>query len=424
MVSRYSTANELNLFDSLQAELQEDEYFSQQQWAARIRDIMLSWTHSEWMPIVLVTRNYENNSITFTQRSIHSKDELWWIPLNFATAQAPSFEDTQADLFMPPQSQYTVMLEDLKLQLGGRDWIIVNKQQTGFYHVHYDTDNLKAIARQLQTNHTLIHPVNRAAIFRDLKPLIEHNEIEQVDVLFEMLKYLEFEEDLLPWEQVSDTIGFLYRNLFGTSSESLFKEFVRRLVTPIFRRVFLDPAVERVGSSVLDAGQAIIQLACQSDLQECLDFTRQLTKEYIFKKINLTNNDYYGTYEVVLCMGVRFLSDRDFHAVIDWMQDADRSSIYYDDMIYSMRCTQSHRHLLYYLEVLMGASSTHLILSDPEAMMYLFYVYKSNLAARPVIWQFIDRNYMLLCRSPNFVEHFNQIAEFVPRQQRPQVSRF
>ncbi|KAH8342030.1 hypothetical protein KR059_009357 [Drosophila kikkawai] len=421
---RYTVANELDLFDALQAELQEDEYFSHQVWASKIRDIMLSWTHSEWMPIVVVTRNFENNSITFSQRSIHSKDELWWIPLNFATAQAPSFEDTQVDFFMPPQSQYSVTLEDLKMQLGGRDWIIVNKQQTGFYHVHYDTDNLRAIARQLQTNHTLIHPVNRAALFRDLKPLIEHNEIEQVDVLFEMLKYLEFEEDMLPWNQVADTIEFLRRNLFGTASEKLFNEFVRRLVNPIFRRLYLDPATEHVSNSALDAGQVIVQMACLADSQECLEYTRRLTKEYIFKKINLTNDwDYYATYDTVLCMGVRYLSDRDFYAVIDMMQAADRNTVYYDDMIYSLRCTQSHRHLLYYLEVLLGENSTHWILSDPEAMMYLSYVYKSNLAARPVIWQYIDRNYKLLCRSPNFVEIFNQIAEFVPRQQRPQFER-
>ncbi|KAH8335671.1 hypothetical protein KR074_008771 [Drosophila pseudoananassae] len=421
---RYSTANELNLFDAIQTELREDEYFSQQPWTSQVRDIMLSWTHSEWMPIVLVSRNYDNNSITFSQRSLHAKDELWWIPLNFATAQAPSFQDTQADLFMPPQAHYSVSLEDLGLQLNGRDWIIVNKQQTGFYHVHYDTDNLRAIARQLQVNHSLIHPVNRAALFRDLKPLIEHNEIEHVDVLFEMLKYMEFEEDMLPWNQVADTIDFLRRNLFATSSQDMFNAFVRRLVTPIFRRLFLDPQGGQISNSALNAGQEILQMACVADLTECLDYTRRLTKEYIFNRVNLTNDsEYYAMYDTVLCLGVRYLSDNDFLGVIDMLQAADRSSVYYDDMIYSLRCTQSHRHLLSYLELLLGENSTHLILSEPEAMMYLFYVYKSNQAARPVIWQYIDRNYKLLCRSPSFVEHFNQIAEFLPRQQRPHFMR-
>ncbi|KAH8298704.1 hypothetical protein KR018_005327 [Drosophila ironensis] len=421
---RYSTANELNLFDALQSELQEDEYFSQQPWVSRVRDIMISWTHSEWMPIVLVTRNYENNSITFSQRSIHSKDELWWIPLNFATAQAPSFQDTVAKIFMPPQPQFSVGLEDLQLQLSGKDWIIVNKQQTGFYHVHYDTDNLRAIARQLEANHSVIHPVNRAALFQDLKPLIEHNEIEQVDVLFEMLKYMEYEEDLLPWNQVADTINFLRRILYGTSSQDLFNEFVRRLVSPMFRRLFLDPKNSQLANNEVDTGHEILTMACVSELVECLDYTRQLAKEYIFQKKNLTTeSEYYAVYDTVLCLGVYYLSDSDFRAVIDMLQAADRSSVYYDDLIYGLRCTQNHRHMLFYLDLLLGENSTHLILSDPEAMMYLVYVYKSNMAARPVIWQFIDRNYRLLCRSPNFVEHFNQIAEFLPRQQRPHFER-
>ncbi|KAH8346510.1 hypothetical protein KR084_001714 [Drosophila pseudotakahashii] len=416
----YSVANELNLFDALQTEIQEDEYLSQKPWASRIRDIMLSWTHSEWMPILMVTRNYENNTMTFRQRSVHSKDELWWIPINFATSQSPSFEDTQAEIFMPPQSQYSVALEDLNIQLSGRDWIMVNKQETGFYLVHYDTDNLMAIARQLQANHSVIHRINRAGLFRDLKPLIEHNEIEQVAVVFEILKYLEFEEDMLTWNQVADSIECLTRNLFGTSSQNLFNEFVRRLVSPIFRRVYMEQNL----NTSLDASNGILQMACSADLPECLDYTRRVAKEYIINKINLTtDSEYFATYDTVMCMGARYLSDRDFNTVIDMLQEADRESVYYDDLIYALRCTQSHRHLNYYLEVLLGENSTHLILTEPEDMMYLLYVYKSNLASRPIIWQYIEGNYRRLCRSPNFLEHFKQLAGFVPRHQRMQFVR-
>jgi len=413
-------ANELNLFDALQAEVLEDEYLSHKNWATRIRDIMLSWTHSEWLPIVMVTRNYENNSITFTQRSVHSKDELWWIPLNFATSQSPSFEDTQADIFMPPQSQYSIGLEYLDIQLSGKDWIIVNKQATGFYLVHYDNDNLMAIARQLQTNHSVIHRLNRASLFRDLKPLIEHNEVEHVELVFEMLKYLEFEEDPMIWSEVGDSIECLTRNLFGTSSQNLFNEFVRRLVSPIFRRIY----VEHTVNISLDTSLGILQMACTADLPECLEYTRGVAKEYIINKNNFsTESEFYATADTLLCMGARYLSDRDFHRVIDMLQEADRESVYYDDLIYGLRCTQSHRHLLYYLEVLLGENSTHLILTEPDNMMYLLYIYKSNLASRPVIWQYIERNYKVFCLSPNFLEHFKQLAGFVPRHQRSQVSR-
>ncbi|XP_016961227.1 endoplasmic reticulum aminopeptidase 1 [Drosophila biarmipes] len=416
----YSVANELNLFDALQAEVLEDEYLSQQPWASRIRDIMLSWTHSEWLPIVKVSRNYENNSITFAQRSVHSKDELWWIPLNFATSQSPSFEDTQADIFMPPQPQYSIGLEYLDIQLSGKDWIIVNKQATGFYLVHYDTDNLMAIARQLQTNHSVIHRLNRASLFRDLKPLIEHNEIEQVELVFEMLKYLEFEDDSLIWNEVGDSIECLRANLFGTSSQNLFNEFVRRLVSPIFRRTF----VEQSFNITLDASLGILQMACSADLPECLEYTRGVAKDYIINKNNFsTDLEFFATADTLLCMGARYLSDRDFHSVIDLLQEANRESVYYEDLVYGLRCTQSHRHLLYYLEVILGENSTHVIFNEPDNLMYLLYIYKNNLASRPVIWQYVERNYRVFCRSPNFLEHFKQLAGFVPRHQRTQFVR-
>ncbi|XP_043653069.1 endoplasmic reticulum aminopeptidase 1 [Drosophila teissieri] len=418
---RYSVANELNLFDALQSELQEDEYFSQQPWASRIREIMLSWTHSEWLPIVMVTRNYENNTITFSQRSVHMKDELWWIPINFATSKSPNFADTQVDMFMPPQPRYTVALEDLKIQVSGKDWIIVNKQHTGFYLVRYDTDNLMAIARQLQTNHSVIHPINRLGLFRDLGPLIEHNQIEQVEVVFEMLKYLEFEEDVLIWNQVQDSIECLMRNLHGTSSQSLFNEFVRRLIGPTFRRVYVENGVNLPEDGI---SHGILEIACSADLPECLEYTRRLAKEYIIDKIYLrVEADYHAVIDSVLCMGVRYLSDQDFQRVIDMMQEIDRGSVYYDDIIYALRCTQSHRHLLYYLEGLMGENSTHMVLSELEDLMYLLYIYKSNLASRPIIWQYIERNYKFLCRAPNFLEHFKQLAGFVPRHQRSQFER-
>ncbi|XP_064552953.1 aminopeptidase N isoform X2 [Drosophila montana] len=416
---QYSVVSEQDLFDTIQESVLEDAQFQQQSWAHMVRDIMLSWTHSEWLPIVSVIRNYENDTITLRQRSIHSKSEHWWIPLNFASAQSPSFEHTHAEYFMPPVMEHTLSLEELQLQLGGRDWLIVNKQQTGFYHVLYDTDNLQAIARQLQQNHSLIHAMNRAALFQDLAPLIERNELESVDVLFELFKYLKFEDDLTPWSQVANTIEFLDCNLYGTTAHSLFKQFVRRLVAPTFLRLFHK---EDTGEATMDilARSDILHMACRVDMPECLDYTHRLAHEYIFKKNNFESDypDYYAMHDIILCMGVRHLSDEEFGSLIELLHVTDRNSAYYDDMIYSLRCTQSHQHMRHYLNLLVGENSTYTLLNEREAMMYLSYVFKSNMAARSVIWHFIDHNYKLLARSNFFVQLFNDITEFVPERQK------
>ncbi|XP_023179743.2 aminopeptidase N [Drosophila hydei] len=416
---QYSVVSELDLFDAVQESVLDDARFQHQTWKHIVRDIMLSWTHSEWLPIVSVIRNYENNTITLRQRSIHSKTEHWWIPLNFATAQSPSFVHTHAEYFMPPVVEHTLTLEELQLQLGGRDWLIVNKQQTGFYHVLYDTDNLHAIARQLQLNHSVIHAMNRAALFQDLAPLIERNEFESVDALFELFKYLEFEDDLTPWSQVANTIEFFDNNLYGTTAYSLFKQFVRRLVAPTFLRLFHKDKAEVVTMDIL-VRTDILSMACRVDMPECLDYTHRLVLEYVFKDINFESDypDYYAIHDAILCMGVRHLSDQEFEKLIDLLIVTDQNTAMHDDLIYSLRCTRNHRRMHHYLNVLVGENFTYNLLNERESMFYLVYVFKSNVAARSSIWHFIDQNYKQLARSPHFVVLFNDIAEFVPERQR------
>lgn len=414
---------ELNLFDSLQAALLEDTEFQGQDWIHMVPAIMISWTHSEWLPIVSVIRNYENNTITFKQCSLHSKTEHWWIPLNFATSQSSNFEQTHVEYFMPPVTEHTSSLDDLHLQLERHDWLIVNKQQTGFYHVLYDTENLRAIAQQLQKNHTVIHAMNRAALFQDLGSLFEHNEIESIEVIFELFKYLEFEDDYEPWHQVSNIIDLLDKTFFGTPSYSLLNQFLRRLVAPTFIRLSGNHNGSQGHLEKL-AISDILPIACKAQVPECQQFTQHLAHEYIFNKTNIERDyaDYYAIQDTILCMGLLTQSEEDFAKVIFVLSTADRNTGFFDDIIYSLRCTQNPHHLRYLLNMLMGNSSTFQLLSEKECLMYLSYIFKSNKASRSVIWNFIEYNYRHLARAPNFISTFNDLAAYVTEPQRPDVS--
>lgn len=324
---------------------------------------------------------------------------------------------------MPPMMEHTLSLEELNLQLGGRDWLIVNKQQTGFYHVLYDRDNLNAIARQLQQNHTVIHASNRAALFQDLAPVIERNEIESVDVVLELFKYLEFEENLMPWNQVANTYEFLECNLFGTASHSKFKQFMRRLVRPTFQRLFRKHEAGEAHMDIL-AHADIVSMACRADLPECLEHTQRLAYKYIFNKNSLEAEypDIYAMHDVLLCMGLRHQTDENFNKVIDLLYVTDNKTMFYDDVIYALRCTQNHRHWMKYLNILMKDNSTHSIMNENDTLRYLLYVFKSNMASRSVIWHFIEDNYKMLSHSTLFVQIFNYISEYVPDHRRSHVS--
>ncbi|XP_037949814.1 aminopeptidase N-like isoform X1 [Teleopsis dalmanni] len=419
---QYTVANELKLFEALQAEIAEDEQFGAQSWSKSISDIMLSWTHSEWIPIVTVKRNYDDNTITITQRSndLHSQ-EYWWIPINFAIPKAYDFERTSVDYFMPPTAKVTLSIEDLNLDLERYDWLIVNKQQTGFYHVHYDTRNLLNIAKQLQADHNVIHPLNRAAIFQDLCPLIENNELESVDVIFELLKYLEHEEHLIPWNFVADTVIFFDKNLFGTAAHARYKQFIRRIIAPIFKQLFGTHVKANLTNTDLQTRQKVLDMACMADLKECLDFTHGIAHNYMFGHIKLmADMDYYAMHDSILCLGLKYLDDSEFNQIMDLLAKTDKKSLFYDDLIYSLRCTQNKAHLQQYLDLLIGEHNSNSIMNDSDSMMYFFYLYKVNMASRSVVWRFFEQNYKKLCHSQYFAENFNRIAEYIPQRHRDQ----
>lgn len=428
--SQYLAVTEEHLFETVQETVKLNSKLNRYKWSNSVAEIMRSWTHSEWIPILSVIRNYEDNTITLKQKPNDPHgDELWWIPVNFATALKPNFEHTHVDYFMPPVKEITLQAQELGLQLNQRDWLIVNKQQTGFYHVLYDDENLMAIARKLQNSHTDIHPLNRAAIFQDLCPLIENNAIDNVAVIFELLKYLQNEQDFMPWNQVADTILFLDKNLYGTQSANLYKQFVRQLVGPMFRKLFQQPMQTENYTSTTEssAKQKLMEIACSANLQECLDYTREMAYDYIFRQMQSDNDndvDYYGIQDSILCLGVKYLRDEEFDKILEMLTRSPKDPRLYDDLIYALRCTQSRAHLQQYLNVLLGENATHTIMNDKETMMYMFYVYKANMVARPVVWQFFEQNYKLLCRSPSFLENFNRIAEYIPQRHHSEVRKF
>lgn len=53
----------------------------------------------------------------------------------------------------------------------GDQWVIFNLRQTGFYRVNYDNDNWNLLIQQLNSDHQVIHVINRAQIINDAMEL-------------------------------------------------------------------------------------------------------------------------------------------------------------------------------------------------------------------------------------------------------------
>lgn len=96
---------------------------------------MNSWVNHAGYPLVTVTRNYETNQVELKQErffeypltnTLARNEHFWSVPINYATASNPNFNDTRPEFWLRKSSS------NAKLNVDSKDWIILNKQQTGF----------------------------------------------------------------------------------------------------------------------------------------------------------------------------------------------------------------------------------------------------------------------------------------------------
>ncbi|XP_075168368.1 aminopeptidase N [Haematobia irritans] len=429
---QYGVVNEMDLFECLQQALEEDgTNVGPHKWAPLLPEIMFSWTHSKQIPIIKVIRNYDNNTITLTQHYRPPMVEHLWIPLNFASTSDHNFTHTEADYFMMPQQEQLLDTKDMGINMEPDDWLIVNKQQTGFYHVLYDDKNLRRIARALQTDHLVIHEYNRADIFYCLQPLIDHNEIESIDVIFELLRYLSREEELLVWNFVQATVELFANSLDGTASHEYYKQFVRHLVRPIYVKYF--PSIHEARQALTEktgsehtSRQNLLKMACLVDLTECLDYARQLAFDFVFQQIEFVTSkeDYYVMTGDVLCYGLKYLTDEEFNDILQVLATTNRDTMFFDDIVIGLRCTQNPSHIRQYLDIIIGVNSSEYITYPMDSMLHLKRLSRANGKSRSIIRHYVANNYKTMMKSKFFVDVFNTMAQYVPTQHLEQFSIF
>jgi hypothetical protein len=74
--------------------------------------------------------------------------------------------------------------------------------------VNYDTDNWNLIIKQLQESHSNILPLNRAQLLDDALNLARAGKLPY-SVALDLTKYLEHEEDYIPWAAALNALSFL-----------------------------------------------------------------------------------------------------------------------------------------------------------------------------------------------------------------------
>lgn len=182
-----------------------------------------SWENTKGYPVIHVT--YTTDSFRITQERFFGNKEQrindgssWFIPINYATAQNPNFEDTTiTDWFVNGEEMWNILAP----QHNPNSWYVFNKQQLGYYRVNYDANNWKLLSEVLSSSdYNKIHVMNRAQLIDDSFALANAGYLDDYQVPYDILKYMVNEDDFFPWYSANRYISTLY-NVFGYNNAVL-----------------------------------------------------------------------------------------------------------------------------------------------------------------------------------------------------------
>lgn len=276
-------AEENDLFESLDKAAKEDKKLDSN---LNVKDLFGSWSNQEGFPVLKVTRN-SNGSVTLHQQKyneVYKPDEIdpttWWIPYNFATAKNPVFNETMPLGWLPKETREKLIEPNNDLKWSKDDWLLFNRQQTGFYRVLYDEHNYNLVNEELNTGDPeKIHILTRTQYLDDLAEFVNSGRLPPT-ILFNALSYLEREKSYAPWVTASKTISNLKQILSASTKLDDFDAFVAKLVTPFYTNKTLD-AIEGEGLFDKFSRSNAVDLACAFGVEQCLNETYTKFKDFI-----------------------------------------------------------------------------------------------------------------------------------------------
>ena len=97
------------------------------------------------------------------------------------------------------------------------EWVVGNLHHSGFYRVNYDQQNWQLLIQQLNNDHKKIHEINRATLIDDSFNLGRAEKIQQ-KVFLDLVKYLEKEEDPIPWTAAFSGMSYIGSMVSSTNT--------------------------------------------------------------------------------------------------------------------------------------------------------------------------------------------------------------
>lgn len=209
-----------------------------------INDVVDPWVRWDRLPLVTVTRNYENKYINLSQkvyvRNVPPPDRWnshkWDIPIVMLTEKDLDFSQTKPVTWLTSNSPNKDILGvNLIVDPMDKDsFVIVNPEEIGMFPVNYDTCNWEMLAQFLcGPKRETIPVLTRAKLLHDSWNLAYAGEL-CFGVALNMTLFLKEERSHVVWEPVFTMIDHIGRRIVGTDVYAKFEAYIRYLLKPLY----------------------------------------------------------------------------------------------------------------------------------------------------------------------------------------------
>ncbi|PZC76123.1 hypothetical protein B5X24_HaOG205138 [Helicoverpa armigera] len=407
----YGNAEQRDLWSALTSAARKTGDFD-----ADVAVVMDSWTLQTGFPVLIVTRNYENGTLYFTQERFvlindtfgAQKSPIWWIPVSYTTASEKDFETTQPKLWLKGEKSLTVTNITMKPD----DWFIANVQQTGFYRVNYDLQNWKLLIKILKdpTRFQEIHIINRAQLVDDAMNLALTGRLDYRTAL-DVTSYLAHERSYVPWKAGLSALGYIDTMLSKGAHYLEYGHYVLRL---------LNDAVKEVGwkvspnESVITSQYRVDLLAsaCHFEHPDCLEnAVRMYTNWMLSPNPDAHNEIHVDLRGIVYCVGVRAGGVREWTFAWERFRVATAPSERHR-LLSVLGCTRSPSLLHRYLEMSLRNDSG----IRKQDIVRVFSAVAGTAIGQPIAFNYIRANWQRLRSFVGSLSTINLIVKLVTRR--------
>lgn len=283
-----------------------------------VTDILNTWTLNKGYPVITPMRMAGGVHL-HQRRFLEELTEdvanlLWWVPVNLATKTDPNFGNTSPDFWFNEKDKHYTPTE----AIADDDWFLVNKKQTYYYRVAYESENWQKLGDELTDgDYTKIHEQSRAQLLDDALDLAKYNHIDHKDALH-IVKYLKKESAYVPWRAADPALSEFYRMMHNNVKDDYTQDFIREISEEIYKKYGAVSTASDDYHAKL-ARVLAMKWACRSGNEQCLTDAHELVVKVITEGAVLEPE----TRTMLYCNGMRGATQETVTAALDFIGEAD-----------------------------------------------------------------------------------------------------